>query len=67
MSASDFANALPLLGGLGGVEVALAVLLSLLAGVDIQVAAALAFLFRLWGYWFVLLLGGASTAYLALD
>ena len=63
---SDLLNALPLPGGIGGVELALAGALVALSGLDVTTAAAVAFTFRLCTYWFVLLVGGAATATLSL-
>ena len=65
LPASDLLNALPVPGGIGGVEVAMAALLVALTGIDVSVAAVAAFCVRLCTYWFVLLLGGAATAVLS--
>lgn len=62
LPASDVLNALPVPGGIGGVEVAMAALLVVLADMDVSVAAVTAFCVRLCTYWFVLLLGGVATA-----
>lgn len=62
---SDLLNALPLPGGIGGVELALAGSLVALSGLDVATAAAVAFAFRLCTYWFVLLVCGAATTTLS--
>lgn len=62
---SDLLNALPLPGGIGGVELALAGSLVTLSGLDVATAAAVAFSFRLCTYWFVLLVCGVATTALA--
>lgn len=56
-------DVLPLPGGLGGIEVALAGLLVLLAGLDLAGAAAVVVLYRLATYWFVIALGAAAAFY----
>ncbi|MXR52507.1 flippase-like domain-containing protein [Halovenus sp. WSH3] len=61
MPASDLLNVLPIPGGIGGVEVAITVLLVVFAGVEVATAAMTAFCVRLCTYWFVLLLGGVAT------
>lgn len=63
--AGDLLNVLPVPGGIGGVEVAMAALLVALTTVDVSVAAVIAFCVRLWTYWFVLLFGGVATALLS--
>jgi len=55
-------NIVPLPGGLGGFEVALAGVLVALAGLDLPVATAGVFLYRLSNYWFVVLLGAIAAA-----
>ncbi len=52
------ASFLPLPGGLGGIEVALALLLINITGVPASVASGAALLFRLATYWLTLLVGG---------
>lgn len=56
---------LPVPGGVGGVEAALAALIVLGAGVDSGAAAAVAILSRLCTYWFVLAVDGAGVAVLS--
>lgn len=63
--ASDLFNALPVPGGIGGVELAIAALLVGLTGIDAASGAVIAFCVRLCTYWFVLLLGGVATAILS--
>jgi uncharacterized protein (TIRG00374 family) len=58
-------NVVPLPGGLGGFEVALAGVTAALAPVDLPTATAAVFLFRLSNYWFVVLLGGVAAASLS--
>jgi uncharacterized protein (TIRG00374 family) len=56
-------NVVPLPGGLGGFEIALAGVIVALVGVDLGAATAGVFLYRLSNYWFVVLFGAvASTA-----
>jgi len=54
-------NVVPLPGGFGGFDVAVASLLSVLGGLSLPTAAAALFLYRLSNYWFVLLIGGLSS------
>jgi len=58
-------NVVPLPGGLGGFEVALAGVTAALSPVDLPTATAAVFLFRLSNYWFVVLLGGLAAASLS--
>ena len=58
-------NVVPLPGGLGGFEVALAGVTAALAPVSLPAATAAVFLFRLSNYWFVVLLGGLAAASLS--
>jgi uncharacterized protein (TIRG00374 family) len=58
-------NVVPLPGGLGGFEVALAGVTAALAGVGLPTATAAVFLFRLSNYWFIVLLGGVAAASLS--
>lgn len=58
---SDLLNALPVPGGIGGVEVAMAGIIVALTGVDIAAAAVIAFCVRLCTYWFVMLFSGTAT------
>lgn len=55
--ASLLVDVLPLPGGLGGIELALAGLLTTLAGVSAAAAGAVVVLYRLCSYWFLLVLG----------
>ncbi len=61
--ASLLVDVLPLPGGLGGVEVALAGLLLVLASLDFADATAVVVLYRLATYWFVVALGAAAILY----
>lgn len=61
---SGIAGYLPLPGGLGSVEVTIAVLLSTLTPLALPAASAVALLYRICVYWFVLLVGGISLTYL---
>lgn len=55
----------PMPGGLGGVEVATAGAIYLVAGFGIEVATTIALLYRLCTYWFTVAVGGVSTVYLS--
>ncbi len=55
----------PLPGGLGGVELTIAAVLVLVAGVPADAATAIALLFRLSTYWYSVVVGGLSSVYLA--
>ena len=59
--ASTLAGLVPSPGGLGGVEVALVVLLAGLTPVSAATAFALALVYRVASYWFALLVGGAAA------
>lgn len=59
---SDFAGVLPLPGGLGGVEIVLAGLLAAVLGIDLALATAVALLYRLCSYWFLILVGAVTGA-----
>lgn len=61
--ASTLAGFTPTPGGLGGVEAAIVALLVALAGLNPGVAAAVALLYRVASYWFVLLAGGVAALY----
>lgn len=58
-----FASAVPLPGGVGGIEVATAGLLVVIAGTDLVAATATVLLFRLLSFWLVLLAAGAASVY----
>jgi uncharacterized protein (TIRG00374 family) len=58
-------NVVPLPGGLGGFEVALAAVTAALGAVDLPTATAAVFLFRLSNYWFLVLLGGVAATSLS--
>lgn len=58
-------NVVPLPGGLGGFEVALAGVTAAVGGLELATATAAVFLFRLSNYWFLVLLGGLSAASLS--
>jgi glycosyltransferase 2 family protein len=61
--ASTVAGIVPTPGGLGGVEVAIVALLVALASVSADTAAAIALVYRVASYWFVLALGGLAALY----
>ncbi|MFC6824404.1 lysylphosphatidylglycerol synthase transmembrane domain-containing protein [Halopelagius fulvigenes] len=63
--ASAMASLLPTPGGLGGVEAAVTGLLVALAGVPTATAAAIALLYRVASFWFVLPVGGGATLWIA--
>lgn len=63
--ASQLATALPLPGGLAGVELVLAGALSVVLGIDIALATSVALLYRLCAFWFLLLLGAVASVYAA--
>ncbi|ELZ20324.1 hypothetical protein C475_21162 [Halosimplex carlsbadense 2-9-1] len=58
-------NVVPLPGGLGGFEVALAAVVVALVGLDLPAATAGVFLYRLSNYWFVVLLGGLAAGWVS--
>lgn len=58
---AGLATWLPVPGGIGGVEAALAGLLVAFGGFDLGAAAAVAVLYRLCAYWFVVLVEGAAA------
>ncbi|QLH81780.1 lysylphosphatidylglycerol synthase transmembrane domain-containing protein [Halosimplex pelagicum] len=58
-------NVVPLPGGLGGFEVALAAVVVALVGLELPAATAGVFLYRLSNYWFVVLLGGLAAAWVS--
>jgi|GEM_PF-639304 len=58
-------NVVPLPGGLGGFEVALAGVTAAVGGLDLSTATAAVFLFRLSNYWFLVLVGGLAAASLS--
>ncbi|WP_415380625.1 lysylphosphatidylglycerol synthase transmembrane domain-containing protein [Halosimplex sp. TS25] len=58
-------NVVPLPGGLGGFEVALAAVVVALVGIDLPAATAGVFLYRLSNYWFVVLLGALASTTVA--
>nr|WP_231751373.1 lysylphosphatidylglycerol synthase transmembrane domain-containing protein [Halogeometricum sp. CBA1124] len=62
--ASAMASLVPTPGGLGGVEAAVTGLLVALAGIDTATAAAIALLYRVASFWFVLPVGGSATLWL---
>lgn len=63
--AGGLATLLPTPGGLGGTEVGTAAALVVLTGATVDVAAAAVLLYRVASYWFVVLVGGASSLYLS--
>ncbi|WP_415380626.1 lysylphosphatidylglycerol synthase transmembrane domain-containing protein [Halosimplex sp. TS25] len=58
-------NVVPLPGGLGGFEVALAAVVAAMALVDLPTSTAAVFLFRLSNYWFIVLVGGIAAGALS--
>lgn len=68
LPAAFLAGYLPLPGGLGGIEVAMILLLTTIPpGMSDAVASAAALFFRLQTYWLVLFIGGVFTARLSVD
>lgn len=68
LPASMLAGYLPLPGGLGGIELAMAGLLNTVAGVALPVASAAALLYRIFTYWAgMMLLGGIAASDLSID
>lgn len=63
--AGDLVTVLPLPGGLGGTEIALAALLAAVAGLALPRAAAVVLLYRLCSYWFLILVGGVASLFAA--
>ena len=61
--ASALAGLVPTPGGLGGVEVAIAGLLVALTPVSAGTAAAIALVYRVASYWYVVAVGGAAAFY----
>lgn len=61
------ASAVPLPGGLGGVEVATTALLVAVAGLPLVDGTAAVLLFRLASFWLVVVLGGLATVSISLD
>jgi uncharacterized protein (TIRG00374 family) len=62
--ASAMASLVPTPGGLGGVEAAVTGVLVALAGVTTPTAAAIALLYRVASFWFVLPVGGSAALWL---
>lgn len=58
---STLASVVPTPGGVGGVEAAIVLLLSTLGGVPVATAAAIALLYRLTSYWFVVAVGSLAA------
>ncbi|MDY6769730.1 MAG: lysylphosphatidylglycerol synthase domain-containing protein, partial [Candidatus Nanohaloarchaea archaeon] len=68
LPASMIAGYLPLPGGLGGIEVAMAGLLHAVAGAATPVASAAALLYRIFTYWAgMMLLGGVAASRMSID
>jgi uncharacterized protein (TIRG00374 family) len=65
--AAGLATVVPLPGGLGGVEAALAGLLAVLAAVDVTSAGAVVILFRLCSFWFFVLVCGIAVSMAAVE
>jgi hypothetical protein len=61
----DLVAVLPLPGGLGGTEIALAALLAALAGLALPRATAVVLLYRLCSYWFLILVGAVASVFSA--
>ncbi len=61
--ASSLAGVVPTPGGLGGVEAALVGLLVALTSLSPELAAAVALLYRVASYWFVVAVGGIAALY----
>ena len=59
--ASTLASIVPTPGGIGGVETAIVLLLSGLGGIGAATAGAIALLYRIAGYWFLVTLGGLAV------
>ena len=59
--ASSLAGVVPTPGGVGGVEVALVALLVALAGLQTDLAASVALVYRVASYWFALAVGGLAA------
>lgn len=59
--ASSLAGVVPTPGGVGGVEVALVALLVALAGLQTDLAASAALIYRVASYWFALAVGGLAA------
>ena len=59
--ASSLASIVPTPGGIGGVEAAIVLLLSGLAGVPVATAGAIALLYRLTSYWFIVAAGSLAA------
>lgn len=66
MSAAGIPQFLPIPGGLGGVEVATATMLTSIAGVPTTIAVSAVLFFRLFSYWTTLLVGGYAASKLSL-
>lgn len=58
-------SVLPLPGGVGGVEIVIATLITLLAEIDPATAAAITVCYRFSVYWFSLFLGGITAVWLS--
>lgn len=63
--AAGLATVAPLPGGLGGFEIVLGAILVALTGHELALVAAIVLLYRLCSYWFMVFVGGASSAYSA--
>jgi uncharacterized protein (TIRG00374 family) len=59
--ASTLASVVPTPGGIGGVETAIVLLLTGLGGIAAPTAGAIALLYRIAGYWFLVTLGGLAV------
>lgn len=62
---STLASIVPTPGGIGGVETAIVLLLSTVAGVPVATAAAIALLHRLTNYWFVVAAGVLAAVWMS--
>lgn len=59
--ATGLVTIVPLPGGIGGFEVAMAALLVGVAGLELATAATVVLLYRLASYWFMVIVGGISS------
>lgn len=62
---STLASVIPTPGGVGGVEAAIVLLLSALAGVPVTTAAGIALLYRVTSYWFIVVLGSLAALWVS--
>lgn len=67
LPASLIASYLPLPGGLGGIEIAMVLLLVSVLGIPSATATAGALLFRIPTYWSIILIGGTLSSMMSVD